>query len=259
MTGFSETLRRLAAAQKPARGVPAYTLFVNRPAGRVLAALALRAGATPHQVTLVGALFTFSALAAVALVRPGPVLAVCVCAALLMGFALDSADGQLARAQRSAGPSGEWLDHVLDCAKTVTVHLVVAVAFHRFFSLPSPVLLLVPLLFALSAVVLFFGGILAEQLKRRWAVPAPAGAARLADRPAPLLRSVLLLPADHGVLCLAFLALCRQQAFLSVYCALLPAHLLLCAAFLVKWFRELRCRDLRRPGPAEQLQGAAQQ
>ncbi|MGV9754886.1 CDP-alcohol phosphatidyltransferase family protein [Streptomyces tricolor] len=234
MTGFIETLRYMTAAQKPAKGVSVYTLFVNRPAGRVLAALAYRAGATPNQLTVLGALFTFPALAAVALVRPGPGLAVCVCGALAVGFALDAADGQLARTQRSGSPSGEWLDHVLDCVKLVTVHLVVLVSFYRFFSLPSPAFLLAPMLFELAAVVIFFAGILTEQLKRRTTAPAaPAESA-------PALRSVLLLPVDYGVTCLGFLFLGSQHVFLSVYCTLLLAHLVFMAAFLVKWFRELR-------------------
>ncbi|MFE9357525.1 CDP-alcohol phosphatidyltransferase family protein [Streptomyces olivaceoviridis] len=235
MTGFVEVLRHMSAAQKPARGVSVYTRFVNRPAGRVLAALAYRAGATPNQLTVLGALFTFPALAAVALVRPGPGLSVCVCAALAVGFALDAADGQLARTQRSGSPSGEWLDHVLDCVKLVTVHLVVLVSFYRFFSLPDPAFLLAPMLFELAAVVIFFAGILTEQLKRRTAAPAPAPA-----EPAPALRSLLLLPVDYGVTCFAFLFLGSQHVFLSVYCTLLLAHLLFMAAFLVKSFRELR-------------------
>ncbi|GGW12481.1 CDP-alcohol phosphatidyltransferase [Streptomyces capoamus] len=233
MPGFIDTFRQLTAAQKPASGVSAYTLFVNRPAGRVLATLAYRAGATPHQLTVLGALFTFSALAAVALVRPGPGLSVCVCAALAVGFALDAADGQLARAQRSGSTSGEWLDHVLDCCKLVTVHLVVLVSFYRFFTLPSPAFLLAPLLFELAAVVIFFAGILTEQLKRHRAVPAPPG-------PAPALRCVLLLPVDYGATCASFLFLGSQHVFLAVYCALLLAHLVFLAAFLVKWYRELR-------------------
>ncbi|CUW26537.1 MULTISPECIES: CDP-alcohol phosphatidyltransferase family protein [Streptomyces] len=240
MTGFIETLRYMTAAQKPAKGVSVYTLFVNRPAGRVLAALAYRAGATPNQLTVLGALFTFPALAAVALVRPGPGLAVCVCAALAVGFALDAADGQLARTQRSGSPSGEWLDHVLDCVKLVTVHLVVLVSFYRFFSLPSPAFLLAPMLFELAAVVIFFAGILTEQLKRRTTAPATPAAPAAPAESAPALRSVLLLPVDYGVTCLGFLFLGSQHVFLSVYCTLLLAHLVFMAAFLVKWFRELR-------------------
>ncbi|MFD7136795.1 CDP-alcohol phosphatidyltransferase family protein [Streptomyces sp. NPDC059894] len=233
MTEFAETLRHLSAAQKPAKGVSLYTLFVNRPAGRFLAAVAYRVGATPNQLTVLSALFTFPALAAVALLPPGPGMAVCVGAALAVGFALDSADGQLARGQRSGSPSGEWLDHVLDCVKIVTLHLVVLVSLYRFFTLPSPLLLLAPMVFQLAAVVIFFAGILTEKLKGRTPGTAPAGSA-------PALRSVLLLPVDYGVTCVAFLFLGSQQAFLTVYGALLLAHVVFMGAFLVKWFRELR-------------------
>ena len=233
MIGFAEVLRQLSAAQKPARGASVYTLFVNRPAGRVLAAVAYRIGATPNQLTVLGALFTFPALATVALVPPGRTMSVCVCAALAVGFALDAADGQLARGQRSGSPSGEWLDHVLDCGKLVVLHLVVLVSFYRFFALPSPVFLLAPMVFEFASVVIFFAGVLTEKLKRRTVPAAPAV-------PAPALRSVLLLPVDYGVTCLSFLFLGSQHVFLLLYCALLVAHVVFMAAFLVKWFGELR-------------------
>jgi phosphatidylglycerophosphate synthase len=233
MTEFAEVLRQLSAVQKPAKGASLYTRFVNRPAGRVLAALAYRVGATPNQLTVLGALFTFPALAAVALLPPGPTMSVCVGAALAVGFALDAADGQLARGQRSGSASGEWLDHVLDCVKIVALHLVVLVSFYRFFSLPSPAFLLAPMVFQLAAVVIYFAGILVEKLKRRTPAGTPAGST-------PPLWSVLLLPVDYGVTCFSFLLLRSQDLFLSVYCVLLLAHVLFMAAFLVKWFRELR-------------------
>ncbi|MFJ9866866.1 CDP-alcohol phosphatidyltransferase family protein [Streptomyces sp. NPDC101165] len=233
MTEFAEVLRQLSSAQKPAKGTSVYTEFVNRPAGRVLAALAYRIGATPNQLTVLGALFTFPALAAVALLPPAPVMALCVGTAMAVGFALDAADGQLARGQRSGSPSGEWLDHVLDCVKLVTLHLVVLVSFYRFFTLPGPAFLLAPMVFQLAAVVIFFGGILTEKLKRRTTDGGPARSNRA-------LWSVLLLPVDYGVTCISFLFLGSQHIFLAVYCTLLLAHVLFMAAFLVKWFRELR-------------------
>lgn len=237
MSDFSDALKMLSTAQKSAKGVSVYTLFVNRPAGRVLAALAYRIGVTPNQVTVFGALFTFPALLAVALVRPGPVMAFCVFVALAVGFALDSADGQLARIRRSTSVSGEWLDHVLDCAKIASLHMVVLISFYRFFDLPDPLFLLAPMAFQLTAVVIFFAGILTEQLKRKKeqeAVPATPTSA-----PPSALRSLLLLPVDYGIVCAMFLFLGSQDLFLRLYCTLLVAHLLILTAFLVKWFREL--------------------
>ena len=65
---FGETVRRLRSAQKgKARGAPAYSVYVNRSIGRVLAAIAYRAGLTPNQVTAVSALFTFTGIVLIAM------------------------------------------------------------------------------------------------------------------------------------------------------------------------------------------------
>ncbi|MFH9607163.1 CDP-alcohol phosphatidyltransferase family protein [Streptomyces sp. NPDC017448] len=239
MGSTGTVLRELRGAQKSAKGVSLYSRYVNRPAGRVLAAGAFKAGMTPNQVTLVSALFTYGALAAVALVEPSGTLAVLVCAALVIGFALDSADGQLARLTGRGGPDGEWLDHVVDCGKLVLVHTAVLISFYRFGELPSDAWLLLPLGFQLVAVVTFCAGLLREQLGRAaasargpsWAVPAA---------PASPVRAVFLLPADYGVFCLVFLLLGAPGAFRAGYAVLAVVHTLFLAAFLAKWFRELK-------------------
>ncbi|MFH8437927.1 CDP-alcohol phosphatidyltransferase family protein [Streptomyces sp. NPDC018007] len=239
MGSTGTVLRELRGAQKSAKGVSLYSRYVNRPAGRVLAAGACRAGMTPHQVTLASALFTYGALAAVALVEPSWTLAVLVYAALVVGFALDSADGQLARLTGRGGPDGEWLDHVVDCGKLLLVHTAVLVSFYRFGQLPSDAWLLLPLGFQLAAVVTFCAGLLREQLGRAavsargpsWAVPAA---------PASRTRAVALLPADYGVFCLVFLLLGAPGAFRTGYAVLAVVHTLFLAAFLAKWFRELK-------------------
>ena len=63
-----DTLASLASAQKGrARGAPAYSVYVTRPVGRFLAAVAYRAGLTPNQVTGISAVFTFAGIAVIAL------------------------------------------------------------------------------------------------------------------------------------------------------------------------------------------------
>ncbi|GAA3655676.1 CDP-alcohol phosphatidyltransferase family protein [Streptomyces chitinivorans] len=233
MSRFRYAVGELAAAQKPARGVSLYSRYVNRPAGRLLAAAAYGARMSPNQVTAVSAVFTFTGVALIALLPPSRGLALVVFAALVTGFALDSADGQLARLTRRGGPAGEWLDHVVDCAKMLALHTAVLVCFHRHFGFSDPVYLLIPLAFQFAAVTVFFGGVLTEQLKRNAAgsgtgVPAPSA-----------LRSVALLPVDYGLLCAVFLFLGDRELFLVLYCALLAAHLLFLPAFLAKWYREL--------------------
>lgn len=83
---------------------------------------------TPNQVTLVSAAFTFASITAIALAGPTWALGVLVWAGLVVGFAFDSADGQLARLTGRGGPDGEWLDHVVDCAKMVLVHTAVLIS-----------------------------------------------------------------------------------------------------------------------------------
>ncbi|MDX3502131.1 CDP-alcohol phosphatidyltransferase family protein [Streptomyces sp. ATCC51928] len=242
MGSTGTVLRELRGAQKSAKGVSFYSRYVNRPAGRVLAAGAYRAGMTPNQVTLTSALFTYGALASVALVEPSWTLGVLVYAALAVGFAFDSADGQLARLTGRGGPDGEWLDHVVDCGKLVLVHTAVLISFYRFGELPSDAWLLLPLGFQLAAVVTFCAGLLREQLGKAaasargpsWAEPArPA-------QPVSRVRAVILLPADYGVFCLVFLLLGAPGAFRAGYAALAVVHTLFLAAFLTKWFRELK-------------------
>ncbi|MFJ8561664.1 CDP-alcohol phosphatidyltransferase family protein [Streptomyces microflavus] len=242
MGSTGTVLRELRGAQKSAKGVSLYSRYVNRPAGRVLAAGAYRAGLTPNQVTVVSAAFTYAALAAVALVEPSWTLGLAVYAALAVGFAFDSADGQLARLTGRGGPDGEWLDHVVDCGKLLLVHAAVLISFYRFGELPSDAWLLLPLGFQLAAVVTFCAGLLREQLGKAAAAGAPAG-----STPAPVsrVRAVGLLPADYGVFCLVFLLLGAPGAFRAGYAALAVVHTLFLAAFLTKWFRELRAL---RPG-----------
>ncbi|MFB6781074.1 CDP-alcohol phosphatidyltransferase family protein [Streptomyces sp. NPDC056352] len=237
MGSTGTVLRELRGAQKTAKGVSLYSRFVNRPAGRVLAAGAYRIGLTPNQVTLVSAAFTFTAVASVALVRPSWGLAFAVYAGLAVGFAFDSADGQLARLTGRGGPDGEWLDHVVDCAKLILVHTAVLISFHRFAQLPGEGWLLLPLGFLFVAVLTFCAGLLREQLGKAAARPAPADRA-----PAPVsrVRAVALLPADYGVFCLVFLLYGDETAFRIGYAALAVVHALFLVAFLVKWFRELK-------------------
>lgn len=238
MERTSTVLRELRGAQKPAKGVSLYSRYVNRPAGRILAAAAFRLRMTPNQVTLVSAAFTFAALAGVALARPGPWAGVLVYLGLAVGFALDSADGQLARLTGRGGPDGEWLDHVVDCAKMILVHTAVLISFHRGFALPSDGWLLLPLGFLFVAVLTFCAGLLREQLGR---AAAPGGSkGPHGSAPASRLRAVALLPADYGVFCLVFLLLGDETAFRTGYAVLAAVHAVFLALFLGKWFRELR-------------------
>ncbi|WP_329379055.1 CDP-alcohol phosphatidyltransferase family protein [Streptomyces sp. NBC_01351] len=233
-------LRELRGAQKSAKGVSLYSRFVNRPVGRYLAAGSYALGLTPNQVTLISAALSFAAVALVAVAAPSWGLGLAVWAALALGFAFDSADGQLARLRGGGSAAGEWLDHVVDCAKLTALHTCVLIAFYRFpeaygiggGGTGSDGWLLVPLGFQLAAVVTYFGGLLTEKLKPK---PAPGSPA---EAPSTL-RAVALLPVDYGVFCLVFLLLGGGSLFAYAYAAFGAVAALFLAAFLTKWFREL--------------------
>ncbi|MFG2980824.1 CDP-alcohol phosphatidyltransferase family protein [Streptomyces sp. NPDC048258] len=233
-------LRELRGAQKSAKGVSLYSRFVNRPAGRYLAAGSYALGLTPNQVTLVSAAFSFAAAAAVALAAPSWGLGIAVWAALAAGFAFDSADGQLARLRGGGSAAGEWLDHVVDCAKLTALHSCVLIAFYRFpdaygtggAGSGGDGWLLVPLGFQFAAIVTFFGGLLTEKLKPRPAPGSPAAAPST-------VRAVALLPVDYGVFCLVFLLLGGGGLFRWAYAGLGAVAGLFLLAFLAKWYREL--------------------
>lgn len=213
--GFRAAHRQLLHSQKNSAGAPAYSRYVNRPLGRVFAAAAFQAHLTPDQITYLSASCTFAGIVALAMLPATWWAGVLVAAALMLGYALDSADGQLARLRGGGSTAGEWLDHMVDATKTSSLHLAVLITAYRHFSLPTG-WLVVPLLFSVVAGVQFFGMILVDQLIRlhqvRHAVPRPPS---LAARSRLLM--VLKVPIDYGFLCLVFVLLGRPLVFFGVY------------------------------------------
>lgn len=230
---YRDAVQRLSSHQKTSKGAPAYSRFVNRRLGRHFAAAAYAAGMTPNAVTGLSALCTFSAIAAIPFASAF-LHGVAISLVLLLGYGLDSADGQLARLQSSGSPAGEWLDHVLDSAKTATIHL--AVLLHLHARAVDDLLLLLPLAFAVVGNVWFFTVILTGQLRERHAPPRTA---EPAGTPAPVLRSLLVLPTDYGLLCVVFLVLTLTPLFLWAYGLLLLGCVLFLVAALPTWFREM--------------------
>ena len=230
---YRRSLAELVAAQKPPRGVSLYSTWVNRPLGRRLAALADVLQLTPDQVTLLSGLCSLTAIALLLVPASLPV-GLAVGGLLVLGFALDSADGQLARLRRSGSRAGEFLDHMLDCVVKCGLHAGVLVAGYRAGERGS--VLLVPLAFQIVSVLLFFGGTLVAKLREQSARPdTERPGRRVTDRAS----SVLLLPADHGILCLTFLLWGVPDIFGPAYALLLLAHTALLAVFAFVWYREL--------------------
>jgi phosphatidylglycerophosphate synthase len=233
---FGQTLARLGGAQKGALGAPAYSRFVNRRMGRFLAAVAFHAGLTPNAVTGISAAFSATGIALLALVAPSWPLGVAVAACLVLGYALDSADGQLARLRGGGSPAGEWLDHMVDAAKASSLHLALAIGLYRFGDLDARAWLLVPLGYCVVDGVLYFGTMLNDALRAQHGVPIRS---QQRGERAGVLRSLLVLPTDYGLLCCVFVLLGAPTLFLSVYTLLLVAMTAFLALASVKWFREM--------------------
>ncbi|MCV2395818.1 CDP-alcohol phosphatidyltransferase family protein [Actinotalea sp. M2MS4P-6] len=240
---FSQALAALGGAQKAAaRGAPAYSRFVNRRLGRVLAAAAAVVGLTPNGVTGISALFTFSGIAVLALAPVGLLQGVTVTVLLVLGYAFDSADGQLARLRGGGSPAGEWLDHVVDSIKVVALPLAVLLALRRTDL--SETVLLVPLAAAVVQSVSFFTMILTEQLRRaHGTVPLAASGGAGA-----WVRTLVAVPTDYGVQCYLFVLLAWPVAFAWGYGVVVVASAGYLLLATVKWYREMR--GLGRPSAA---------
>lgn len=224
----------LREAQKPAYGAPAYSRFVNRPVGRRLAAASYCVGLTPNGVTSVSALFSLSAIVLLVAVPTSIAQGIAVALLLLIGYAFDSADGQLARLRGGGSPEGEWLDHTVDMAKGVLLHGAVLIAWIRFLPDLSWGQALLPILFATVSSVSLFGWLLVDLLRRSSGLTEPIRSGR-----PPMWRTLLRTPSDYGLLCLAFL-LWGTPAFLWVYALLLVANAAILMMALPVWFRQAK-------------------
>jgi len=234
---YRDAHRALASNQKTSKGAPAYSRYVNRAMGRRFAALAYVAGMTPNQVTAVSALLTYSGIALVAFAAPTVPVSIAISLLLLVGYSLDSADGQLARLRGGGSAAGEWLDHVVDAIKIGLLHVAVLLFWYRHYDIDDR-LLLIPLGYLVVQTVFFFATMLTDSLRRSHRgitrnILAGEGSSSLAY-------SLMVLPTDYGVLCMVFALLWWQAGFVVLYglFALAATGFLLLA--LPKWYLEMR-------------------
>lgn len=235
-SSYRAAVARLASAQKSGAGQPAYLRWVNRPLGRRAAAAAFVLGLSPNAVTLLSGLCSLAALLLIALLPPTMGVALGATALLLAGYALDSADGQLARLTGTGSLAGEWLDHVVDAARLPLFHLAIAIHFFRWGD--SFWLVGAALGYMLLSSVWFFAQTLAEKLGER----GP-------DAPdAPVWMSFVKAPYDVGTVNLIVLALPFPSVFAALYLALFAFTLGVAALSLRRKYRTLAAET--RPAQA---------
>jgi phosphatidylglycerophosphate synthase len=168
-------------------------------------------------------------------------LGILVAALLLLGYALDSADGQLARLRGGGSRAGEWLDHIVDATKIGVMHSAVLISFYRFSGERSLVLV-VPLVFMVASFVFFFGMILTDQLRRAAAASAGVSYSKPSG-PGGGFQTLVAIPTDYGLVCLSFVLLGAHLVFVIVYALLALAQVVITAGVLVRWWLELRRTD----------------
>ncbi|WP_449374621.1 CDP-alcohol phosphatidyltransferase family protein [Arthrobacter psychrolactophilus] len=231
-------MRRLSTAQKTA-GVhaPAYSRFVNRKMGRYLAAWAFRAGLSPDAVTGISATLTYAGIILLVLLPPSTMLGFVICFLLVLGYAFDSADGQVARLEGGGTAAGEWLDHMADAIKISALPLFMVIGFYRFDVVPR-MWLLIPLAGAIVGSALFFGMILTEQLRRFNGKAMKSATTQSGD--VGWIRSLMVIPMDYGVLCLSFVFLGQIPLFILIYTLITAATACFCVLAAVKWHKDLK-------------------
>ena len=230
-----ESYQQLASAQKGhARGAPAYSVYVNRRLGRVLAAGAHSFGLTPNQVSLISAGHTFLAIGLIALAPFSSLSGLLIAALLVLGYAWDSADGQVARLRGGGSPQGEWLDHFIDALKISSLHIAVLVGLFRALPADESWALMIPLIFAIVAPTTFTAMLLNDLLKGKHAV-----ASSHERGGGTLLRSLLVVPTDFGLVCLVFVLWGWTPGFLVGYGLLTAAAVGFLALAAMKWFRDM--------------------
>jgi len=227
---YDEARRTLASAQKAGAGVPAYLRWVNRPLGGRAAVIAATWGWSPNGVTALSAAFGAAGVGVLAGVPEwwaGPLAALL----LLIGYVLDSADGQLARIQGRGGPAGEWLDHVVDGIRAPLVHIAVAV--HLLRTDAAPWLVLVAGLFSVLVSGWFLSQLLAEKLLPK--VPRSES-----DSRAGILDSFVKQPHDTSTTYIVLTVIGLPLVFAVAYTALFAWHVLMFAASLMRKHQQLR-------------------
>lgn len=131
------------------------------------------------------------------------------------------------------------MDHTVDCFKTSSLHLAVAISWFRFPPVEQRAALLVPLGFSVVQSVLFFGLIVLPFLRG-----GTAGGGRDQQAvPEHPLRQWLILPTDYGFLCWLFVLLIWPTAFVAVYSATFVLMAAILGLALRKWWRELGTID----------------
>lgn len=212
-TSIKNNYRNLAASQKKGAGTPAYTRFVNRHLGRLLASVLAAFNFSPNIISLISSAITitcfiiFTLLSQVSIIQSSALVIL-----LYFAYALDSADGQVARLLDKQSKNGEWLDHTLDAIKIPLGHGVAILLIIK--NIPTNKLLIIFYLTIISiASANFLSGILKSKLLSSPTTPKH----KIIKGRNSVIRSFLTLPLDYGLFILIFLFSFNSEWFINIY------------------------------------------
>lgn len=239
---FSALMSKIGSAQKSRHGASLYLRLINRPLGRVLAVTAFKLHLTPNFVSALGGVITYAACIVVAIFGKDQVLAIVASAALVFGYALDSADGQLARLSGRTSLSGEFLDRCIDLGKLVLLHAAIISVLVRDQSIDPVMAGVTGTAFLTATIVQSTGSVLRTEL---WKRHPQANNSPTHSEPSALqnLKSVFYLGKEYGSLCVLVGILPLTPAFAIGYFVLGLATVITSILLIVKWYRELRAFD----------------
>lgn len=243
---FRQILVALNSSQKPGKGVPAYTRWVNRRFARWMAATCAALGMSANQVSAVSAIVSLTGIILLLTMQVTPMTGVLVAWILAFGYVLDSADGQVARVTGTGSRAGEWLDHVIDSARTPLIHLAVLVQFFAIHAL-EPWAVWIPVVYCLISTSHFMSQILAEQLLRTTPqTNAVESKTTISSGTRDKLRSILMLHTDPGSMCWIFIFWGFPPFFLLVYGLMMLANTLTAVVSMARKYRTLQMVEGKR-------------
>lgn len=111
----------IAASKKPSGSI--YTRYVNRNAAIPLTYLFWRLDLHPNTISLISSVVTHTGLVILLALKASVPVVVSAYLLLVLGYMLDSCDGQLARVSGKTSKRGELLDHSLDMVKLLTFNM----------------------------------------------------------------------------------------------------------------------------------------
>ncbi|MBN1971470.1 MAG: CDP-alcohol phosphatidyltransferase family protein [Candidatus Delongbacteria bacterium] len=236
---FKENYNKLKYLQKGSLGTPAYTRYINRWFGRLFASFIALFEITPNAISLLSSIITLISFILFLLLNKIHFFTSLVLVILLMlGYALDSADGQLSRLLIKQSKRGEWLDHTLDAIKIPLGHGVAIFYIINTWAINHSWFVLYLILLSLTS-----GRFLSNILKTKL-IDYKSKKSQVDSTNNDVIKSILLLPEDYGVYILLFLFTCKPNLFFVAYTIWGSIIILLSIFGLIKSWRDFSAETI---------------